>query len=480
MRGNTYQVLFSSVIALAACGGDGGYSSGGDFGATPGGVKDLHFARELVAKGQIPPPAALLVEAMFAEHDLGLSGAPCERTLCVRGAAGFAPELDGTPRGWAQVGLSSTIDPATWQRPSTTFVFTVDVSGSMQWGSESTPAGMARHLLHELADELRPDDRVAIVSYGDVVTTKLSLTAGSETATIRAAIDNLSEEGVTSMEAGMQRAYEIGQAALGTTEQVRIVVFTDTQPNVGASDPKSFNGLVSAAATKGVNTTVMAFGTGVGAEVLRAMAGLRGANAFSMMDHEQVSVLMEDEYPWFTTPVAYGLRVNVANADGWAIDRGLGFPTATDGEPIGLKAETVFLSRRKGALLVALESPDGTPTNLGGTFSLSYYEPDGTQIIDEAQFGYDGSTLADGRWFQQHGVDRTVALAVVTDGMHEAAMLYADDPELAADHMAAAAERFTADAARLGDEDLTTEVDFVNKLNALFIARAPQGTLYGQ
>src|SRR5678815_624554 len=113
-------------LGVVGCSGVGN----GDFGATPGGVKDLHLARALVAKGQIPPADALLVEAMFAEHDLGLAGLPCDRTLCLRAAAGFAPELDGTARGFAQVGLSSTIDPATWQRPSTTFVFTVDVSGA--------------------------------------------------------------------------------------------------------------------------------------------------------------------------------------------------------------------------------------------------------------------------------------------------------------------------------------------------------------
>src|SRR5688500_8702775 len=176
MRGNLKLFLLASVMSFAAgCGGGGG-GYGGDFGATPGGVKDLRFARELVALGQVPPANALLVEAMFAEHDLGITGAPCARTLCLRAAAGFAPELDETPRGWAQVGLSSTIDPATWQRPSTTFIFTVDVSGSMGWGDETTPGGLSRKLLHALTDQLRDDDRASIVIYGSDVQTRMALT----------------------------------------------------------------------------------------------------------------------------------------------------------------------------------------------------------------------------------------------------------------------------------------------------------------
>src|SRR5262245_411561 len=76
------------LVLMCAIGCGGGYSAGGggDFGATPGGVKDLHLARALVAKGMVPPADALLVEAMFAEHDLGLEGAACDRTLCLRAA----------------------------------------------------------------------------------------------------------------------------------------------------------------------------------------------------------------------------------------------------------------------------------------------------------------------------------------------------------------------------------------------------------
>lgn len=478
MRGNSTLALLLSVISVAACGGGGGY--GGDFGATPGGVKDLRLARDLIAKGQVPPPDALLVEGMFAEHDLGIAGAPCERTLCLRAAAGFAPELDATPRGWAQVGLSSTIDPDTWVRPSTTFIFTVDVSGSMGWGDEATPGDLSRTLLHRITDELRDDDRAAIVTFGSDVETRLSLTSGANKPAIHAVVDGLSEDGSTDMESGMERAFQIGQTAIGSTEQVRVIVLTDVQPNVGATDGSAFNTMVKNAATKGVHTTSLALGTGIGPDVLRAMASLRGANAFSLTKPEHVGDLMAEEWPWFTTPVAYSLRVNVGLDAGWGIDRGLGFPAASDAEQIGLEAETVFLSRRKGALLVALSSPDGTPASLSGAFSLAYLESDGTEIIEDAPFAYDGSPLEGGRWFAQHGTDRTVALGLLVEAMHDAATHYKDSPALAQTEMEAALARITDDALRLGDEDLTVEIDFAAGMLQLITQRAPQGTLYGQ
>jgi Ca-activated chloride channel homolog len=476
MRSNVSLLL---VLAIG-CGG-GGYGGGGGFGATPGGVKDLSLARALIAAGKVPPADALLVEAMFAEHDLPIEGALCERTLCVRAAAGFAPDRDGLPRGYAQVGLSSAINPDTWQRPSTTFIFTVDVSGSMGWGSETTPGELSRKLLHKLTDQLRPDDRVAIVTYGSDVNTPLGLTAGSNQSQIHDVIAGLSENGSTNMEAGMKRAYSIGTSAIGKTQQVRVVVFTDVQPNVGATTGAEFNTLVADAAADNVHTTVLALGTGIGPEVMRAMASLRGANAYSLAVTDNVDTFMADEYPWFTTPIAYSLRVNASLGNSWSIHRGLGFPAASDGEQIGLKAETVFLSKRRGALLVELTSPDETPTGLTGEFALQYLDANGEAVSDAAAFAYDGTALDDrGQWFAQHGVARTTALALLVDGMHEAAALYESDRTHALEVMHAANERFAGDAAILADDDLAVEVELAAALTKLMEQGAPQGTLYGE
>jgi hypothetical protein len=131
-------------------------------------------------------------------------------------------------------------------------------------------------------------------------------------------------------------------------------------------------------------------------------------------------------------------------------------------------------------LLVALTSPDGTPANLSGAFSLSYVEPDGTEIAEDAPFAYDATPLTDGRWFAQHGTERTVALGLLVEGMHKAAADYSAQAGLAQAEMEAAYARITADAARLGDEDLTVEVELAGAMLQLIKDRAAQGTLYGQ
>lgn len=470
-----------SLLIVSACVGDQ-FDSG--LGATPGGVKDLKLARELIEAGLVPPPDALLVEAMFAEHELGLEGPTCARTLCLRAAAGIAPELGGDKRGWAQVGLSSTIEPATWQRPSTTFIFTVDVSGSMGWGraprEDSASAGeLSRALLHQLIDKLMPDDRLALVTYGDNVSEVLPLTSGGERELGHRRVDELRTNGSTDMEAGMRLAYQLGRSARGQTDQVRVIVFTDVQPNVGATGPSEFQTMVAEAAAQDVHTSVLALGVGIGPEVLRAMASLRGANAYSLTRVSHIAEFMEESYPWFTTPIAYDLKVNADLAAGWGINRGLGFPAADDESQVGLKAASVFLSRRKGALLVALE-PTATPAlALSGHFDLGYVEPSGQPVEESLPFSYDGPLDERGQGFSQRAVARTTALGVAAEAMHQAAKVYAEDPLAAARILLAAQERFTADVAALGDADLAPEVELLAALTKLVQRGAPQGTLYG-
>ncbi|HTL35268.1 MAG TPA: VWA domain-containing protein [Kofleriaceae bacterium] len=474
--------LLIVAFLLGACGGDSGVGSSGGFGATVGGVKDMRYARDLISKGMIPPSDAILVEAMFSEHDLALDGPLCGRTLCLRAAGGFAPGLDGTGRGFAQVGLSSAVNPDTWERPATTFIFTADTSGSMGWGyaDGTTPGELSRGLMHTLTEQLRDDDQVAIVTYGSTVHTNLPLTSGSQKTKIHQVIASLSEDGVTDMESGMRRAYELAATAPASTPNIRVIVFTDTQPNVGATSPSSFNGLVANASNTHVYTTVLGLGVGMGPEVFRAMANLRGANAFSLTTKEDIGAWYLDEWPWFTTPIAFDLRVNATLANGWSIERGFGFPAASDAQQVGLKASTVFLSKHKGALLVSFKSPDGTPDTFDGLFSLAYNEADGTPIADAASFAYDGTPLdARSQWFAQHGVARTTALALLTDGMHKAAVDYSQNPTSAEATMRAAYERFVADAAALGDPDMQQEVDLAGALLSLIEGRAEQGTLYG-
>lgn len=474
----------ASVALLAAVVGCHADYPGGGFGATQGGVQDMRFARDLVERGQVPPPEAFVVEGMFSEHDLPLDGPDCARTLCLRAAAGTAPTLDGAQAGWVQLGMSSTIDPATWRRPSVSIVAVVDVSGSMAWGdSDAAPGELARALLRRIVAELDGADRVAVVTYGDTVETRLGFVPGDDRAPIDAVVEGLGEAGSTDMEGGLTQGYALARQAQGTDE-VRVMLFTDVQPNVGATDETTFEAMARAGADDGVGLTVFALGLGVGQELLLAMSRLRLGNAFGLTKPTDVDALMDESFPYLLAPIAEDLRLTVTTNDGAGVARAYGFPSGVDDDGAAQQQEqepalsvaTVFLSKKRGALLLQL---DASP--FAGAIALTYRERGGDRVEASLPFAHDGDGLAaDGRAFQQRSVGRAVALAMLVEAMKEAATRYAVDPVAAADHLLAARERFAADIRAEADPALDAELAFTDALLALVQDRAPQGDLYGQ
>lgn len=464
-----------TIAALAAGCTGGGFA--GDFGATPGGVQDMSLARDLIAEGKVPPAEAFLVEGMFSEHELGLEGEPCATLLCARAAAGLAPTLEGVDAGWLQVGLSSTIDPETFVRPSQTIIATVDVSGSMGWDyGDETPATIAVGLLEALADQLDERDRLAIVTYGSDVSTLLTLTAGSDRERIQQAIDSLGEGGSTNMEAGMRRAYDIAGGAVNETDETRVILFTDAQPNVGAVSASEFQQIAAAGAGQGVGLTVLGLGLGLNAELLGAMSTLRGGNAFSLTAAADVEPFMDDNWPWMVSPIAYDMSLTAESSA--SVGEAYGFP-GDEGET-ALEVATVFLSKRKGALLVRLDD-EAIAAGFTANVGLSYTEVDGTERSLALEAGFDGASELDsrGHFYDQAAVAKTTALAILVDAMRRAAKFYGPDRGLAVELMTTAAARIAADAEALGDPALTPEVELADALLTLMENDAPQGDFYG-
>jgi Ca-activated chloride channel family protein len=488
MKMNRLAGLLGMVIsgmALLGCSGLQA-SAQGEFGATQGGVQDMTFARSLVETGQVPPPEAFVVEGMFSEHDLPLQGEPCSTLLCLRSAMGIAPNAAGESAAWVQVGMSSTIDPKTFVRPSLAVVATVDVSGSMGWdygdGGGTSPAAISHALLWNVASRLNANDRFALVTYGSSVDTPLGWTNGADPA-IKQAIAELGEDGSTNMEAGLVRAYELAREAKGTADEVRVMLFTDAQPNVGATGGSEFETMVAKGAAENVGITVFGLGLGLGADLVNRMSHLRGANAFSLAKADDVGLFMQDNWPWLAVPIAYDLKLSVAPSPGLVLEHAYGFPTgdAGDSSATSLDVASVFLSKRKGALLLEL-SPESEQQLAGASVDvdLSYSDRDGATVTSSLPASYEGQPLDErGVFMPQAGVEKTVALALLVQAMHDAAEKYASSQEAAIAILEPALERFKADAAAIGAEDIDAEAAFWVKLLDLMKSGAPQGSLYG-
>jgi Ca-activated chloride channel family protein len=450
----------------------------GEIGATPGGSQDLRFARELVVNGNVPPPEAITVEGMFSEHDLPLTGDECTTTFCLRGALGWEQD-----EGFVQVGLSSTIDPSTFVRPSLGIVLLVDVSGSMGWGygEYGRPAGVARALLEALVDRFDSDDQVAIATFASRARLVLDFVPGDQHALLRQAVESLTDGGSTYMEAGVALARDLFAESALEVEDRRLLILTDAHANVGATQPGSFMELAGELEQMDVGITMIGTGIGLSAHIMDAMINLHGGNGFSLASAELVDDFVEDSWPWMVCPIAYDLAMTVQPTGGFTVAQGYGFP----GDQGELRVASVFLSNRRGALVLRLT---GAPfEQLGAHLDLDYVDTAGDPHSETLSLALPaGATLDEhGRYFEQYATRKSTALALLTSGMREAAELYAEHREEAIEIMRSAAATYDADADALllegqGDHvEIERERTFAHRTLELMEEGASQGSLYG-
>ena len=156
-----------------------------------------------LAEGYRPEPDSIRPEEWINAFDYGdppATGAGL--ALGVEGAFLVDAEPDVAT---VRIGVSTReLDPI--ERPSANITFVIDTSGSMDIRDR---LGLVQSSLALLVRTLRPDDTIAIVTYGSDASSLLAPTAVARVADmIVAAIDSLAPDGSTNMEAGLLLGYQ--------------------------------------------------------------------------------------------------------------------------------------------------------------------------------------------------------------------------------------------------------------------------------
>ncbi|MBL0939466.1 MAG: VWA domain-containing protein [Gemmatimonadaceae bacterium] len=143
--------------------------------------------------------------------------------------------------------------------PPNNLVFLVDVSGSMM-SPDKLP--LVKQALRLLVNELRPQDRVALVTYAGNAGVVLPGTSGDEKVTINEAIDRLEAGGSTAGGAGLALAYDVAREAFRNGGNNRVILATDGDFNVGVSSDAELERMIERRRNEGTYLTVLGFGTG--------------------------------------------------------------------------------------------------------------------------------------------------------------------------------------------------------------------------
>lgn len=143
--------------------------------------------------------------------------------------------------------------------PPANIVFLVDVSGSMM---DDNKLPLVRQSLKLLADQLRAEDKVAMVVYAGNAGLVLPSVSGKEKTRIKDAIDQLEAGGSTAGGAGIQLAYKVAKENFVKGGNNRVVLCTDGDFNVGASSDDALERMIEEERKSGVFLTVLGYGTG--------------------------------------------------------------------------------------------------------------------------------------------------------------------------------------------------------------------------
>ena len=251
--------------------------------------------RRFLHQGQLPPPDAVRIEELI--NYFSYSDAPPTQSL-EDGGDPFAVHLAQASAPWNEkhrllrVALKGYEMP--WaERPASTLVFLLDVSGSMNAANKLPLVKEALTLLTRRLDER---DRVAIVVYAGSSGLVLPSTTANNTETIEHALKNLQAGGSTNGGAGIQLAYQVAREHFIEGGNNRVILCTDGDFNVGQTNRGGLTDVAAEQAEAGISLTILGFGMGNFKDDLLEDLSNKGKGSYAYIDSraEARKVFLQD------------------------------------------------------------------------------------------------------------------------------------------------------------------------------------------
>ncbi len=246
--------------------------------------------RRFIRSGQLPPADAVRIEELINYFTYDLPNP--------EGPDPFSVQTEVGPAPWnpmhrlVRIGIQGRrID--TEDLPASNLVFLVDVSGSMQ---PANKLPLLKSAFRMLVNQLRPQDRVAIVVYAGAAGLVLDPTSGADKETILGALSRLEAGGSTAGGAGLRLAYDVARKHHMEGGNNRVILATDGDFNVGPSSDSEMIRLIEERRDQGTFLTVLGFGTGNLQDAKMEQIADHGNGNFAYIDsvHEARKVLVQE------------------------------------------------------------------------------------------------------------------------------------------------------------------------------------------
>ncbi|MCV2231903.1 VWA domain-containing protein [Paracholeplasma manati] len=212
--------------------------------------------RRMIQDGYLPEKDAVRIEEMVNYFQYDIAGTTENEKIHIHSEYSYAPWAP--EHGLLMVGLKTQDIEYNTSLPMN-LVFLIDVSGSM-YSSDKLP--LLKQSLGILVENLRPTDRISIVTYAG--SAKIALEGGdaTEQADILSVIQGLEAGGSTAGASGISLAYEVASRNFIDGGNNRIILATDGDFNVGMNSVSDLEDFIESKKATGVFFSVLGFGTG--------------------------------------------------------------------------------------------------------------------------------------------------------------------------------------------------------------------------
>lgn len=258
------------------------------FGADVDTATYTNVRRFLLQQNILPPKDAVRTEE-FLNYFTYNYKAP-------QGDADFHVNFESMDAPWSPdrklllVGVQAK-DVETKDLPPSNFVFLIDNSGSM-----FSVFPMVIEAMNTLADQLRENDRISIVTYGGGVSTLMDGGSGADKEAVKKKISSLCSGGYTPGGAGIVEAYRLAHKHFIKGGNNRIVLITDGDFNVGVSSESELVTMVEKERQSAIYLS--AFGVGSGNykdSKLKMLANKGNGNYFYLDNVREAKRVMTNE-----------------------------------------------------------------------------------------------------------------------------------------------------------------------------------------
>ncbi len=265
------------------------------------------IVRSSLMNGYLPDPDSVRIEEMINYF-------PYDYPAPKAGEAPFKPTVTVLQTPWnsgtqlVHIAIQGEM-PALDERPPLNLVFLIDTSGSME---DPNKLPLLKQSFRLMLSQLRPEDKVAIVTYAGSAGEVLKPTAASERSKILSALERLDAGGSTAGQAGLQQAYAVADGMKKDGEISRVILATDGDFNVGISDPEALKTYIEQKRESGTYLSVLGFGRGnLDDATMQALAQNGNGTAAYIDTLSEAQKVLVDQLTGALFPIADDVKIQV-------------------------------------------------------------------------------------------------------------------------------------------------------------------------